>query len=236
MSDRNDIWPTASPRHAGGPSVKIKWQRLLVVKISRQTAKISCQRTASFSWGCLPGRGPAVSVTRRRHAVTPPERERRRQARVRQRGEQSTASERRSTPATQAVPHAGHSTRPAPFNSAITRRRNRRSRRHDLARHAVEQNTASGCAARPQPVTAATAHPHSGPPGTLGHHYRLELQTPRKPGYGKGTDAGTGRRGTSFRSRRAGTAAAPPGRRCPRGTSCAWWPGTLRTPGQPISW
>ncbi|MGW7142540.1 hypothetical protein, partial [Streptomyces xanthophaeus] len=53
-------------------------------------------------------------------------------------------------------------TRPASFNSAITRRRKRRARRHDLARHDVEQNTASGRAAglnrSPQP-------PHTRTPG-----------------------------------------------------------------------
>ncbi|GAA2654173.1 hypothetical protein GCM10010425_80490 [Streptomyces spororaveus] len=85
-----------------------------------------------------------------------------RQALMTHRREQKTASERRSTPATQTVPHSGHATRPDPFNSAITRRRNRRSRRHDLARHAVEQNTASGRAAGlnrpPQP-------PHTRTPG-----------------------------------------------------------------------
>lgn len=64
-------------------------------------------------------------------------------------------------------------------------------------------------ARRPQPVAAASAHPHSGSLGTLGHHYRAELRTPRKPacGTGSGRGGGTGLRDES------GT----PAERCVRG-------------------
>ncbi|GAA0270761.1 hypothetical protein GCM10010302_05400 [Streptomyces polychromogenes] len=40
------------------------------------------------------------------------------QALVPHRREQNTASDRRSTPVTQDVPHSGHTTLPAPFSSA----------------------------------------------------------------------------------------------------------------------
>lgn len=60
------------------------------------------------------------------------------------RREQYTAFERRSTPATHRVPHSGHSTSLTPPCTAANRVRNRRSVRHCLARHAEEQNTASG--------------------------------------------------------------------------------------------
>lgn len=58
--------------------------------------------------------------------------------------EQYTAFDRWFTPITHRTPHTGHSAKPAPRVSAAVRSRNRRSLRHDLARHTAEQYTASG--------------------------------------------------------------------------------------------
>ncbi len=71
---------------------------------------------------------------------------RRRQALTLHFGEQYTAANRRSTPATQRAPHSRHLPSPTPLWTAARRRRNRRSTRHCLERQVVEQNTASGLA------------------------------------------------------------------------------------------
>lgn len=57
---------------------------------------------------------------------------------------QYKAVDLRSTLAIHRAPHSGHSTSPAPSCTAARRLRNRRSVRHCLARHAEEQNEASG--------------------------------------------------------------------------------------------
>ncbi|MGY3677233.1 hypothetical protein ACVWXU_000856 [Streptomyces sp. TE33382] len=71
---------------------------------------------------------------------------RRRQALTLHRPEQNRAVDLRSTPATHRAPHSGHSASPTPPRTATKRLRNRRSVRHCLARHAEEQNKASGLA------------------------------------------------------------------------------------------